>query len=356
MERKQHFEHYNSKFTWEAILRASMVGLSIGSALIFIAALVTWLVDFSGLWIMLGAFAAGFAISMPIFYFKMFRPTVESNARRIDRYGLEERLITMVEFEGDDSCMARLQRQDAAVKLAEVKAQDIRIRIPKLILILTIVAVVLGGGMTTVNLLAEAGILPSGQDFLDTIIPEPDPVYIEVTYMVYEGGTIEGDEAQVIVLGGETTPVIAVPDDGYAFDGWDDGGRRPTRSDSGVTESIVYTAIFLPLGENGQGEGDGDAAGEGDMPGDQPGDGDGEGEGQGNNPMGPPSGGAGGEYRPANQVIDGETYVGEVYDQYYDNAIAGMTENMEMSQDSKDFILKYYNVIQTSDTSKNDGE
>ena len=214
MDRKKHFEHYNSRFMWEAILKSLLVGLSVGFALNFIAALVTWFLPFNGFWIMIAALAAGVLISMPIFYFKAFRPTVQSNARRIDRYGLEERLITMVEYEKDESYLAQLQRQDAAEKLAAVDAHDIRIRVPKLIVIFATVAAVLGLAMSTVNILAEAGILPSGMDLVDEIVPEPEPVYVEVTYMVNEGGTIEGDEAQVVILGGETTPVIAVPDDG----------------------------------------------------------------------------------------------------------------------------------------------
>ena len=208
MKKQQHFQRYQSRFIREAILRASLVGLSIGFALNFIAALVTWILpDVDGLWIMIGAFAFGFIVSMPIFYFKAFRPTVESNARRIDRYGLEERLITMVEFESDDSCMAQLQRKDAAEKLAAFESKNIKMRIPRAILILFAVAFVFGGGMTTVNLLAEAGILPSGIEWVEEMIPDPDPVYVEVTYMVSEGGVIDGDEAQVELIDSDFTDV-----------------------------------------------------------------------------------------------------------------------------------------------------
>jgi len=352
----KYFEKYNSRFTWEAVFKSALVGVIIGFALNFIAAFVTWFTEFNGFWVMMGVLLVGLVVGAIIAYFKSFRPTVMSNARRIDRYGLEERLITMVELETDDSCLARLQRADAEAKLASVDAREIKFRFPKLVVIFAVVTALLGSGMSTVNILAEAGYLPDGWEFVDSVVPDPDPVYVEVTYMVYEGGTIEGDEMQVVVLGGSTTEVIAVPDDGYAFDGWDDGGRRPTRADSGVTESVVYTAIFLPLGESGEGDGDGDAEGEGDKPGDKPGK-DGQGQG-GDNQNGPPSSGAGGQYLECNQVINGETYYGEVYEEYRDNVIAGLIENVEMAGNVKDFINNYFEIIQASnpEAEAEDGE
>jgi hypothetical protein len=287
---------------------------------------------------------AGFAVAMPIFYFKKFRTTVMSNARRIDRYVLEERLVNMVEFANDDSCVAQLQRRDANEKLASVSAAEIKLRIPKWVVILFAVAFVLGAGMTTVNLLAVAGILPSGQEWFEEIIPEPEVDPFNVMYMVSEGGVIEGDEFQAIYPGERTTEVIAVADDGFAFAGWDDGSKRPTRSDGNITEDVVFTAIFLPLGDNGEGEGEGEAEGEGDQPGDKPGK---EGEGQeGNNPNNPSNKGAGGQYLPSNQVIDGETYYGSVYGEFYENIISDMAENVEMSGSIKDAIMKYFEVIQ----------
>lgn len=351
---KNYFEQYNSRFTWEAIFKSALVGVIIGFALNFVAAFATWFTAFNGFWVMMGLLLAGLVIGAVIAYFKAFRPTVVSNARRIDRYGLEERLITMVELESDESCLARLQREDAQAKLASVDAREIKFRFPKLIVIFAVITAVLGSGMSTVNILAEAGYLPSGMEFVDNVVPDPDPVYVEVTYMVYEGGTIEGDEAQVIVLGGNTTEVIAVPDDGYAFDGWDDGGRRPTRADTNVTESVVYTAIFLPLGDNGEGEGEGEGEGQGDQPGDKPGNS--KGEGQGDNPNGPPSNGAGGQYLECNQIINGETYYGSVYEEYRDEVIAGLTENVEMDGNIKDFINNYFEIIQASDPEAEDGE
>ena len=139
MNKKNYFEQYNSRFMWEAIFKSALVGAIIGFALNFVAAFITWFTEFNGFWVMMGLLVVGLVIGAVIAYFKKFRPTVMSNARRIDRYGLEERLITMVELEEDDSCLARLQREDAEAKLSSVDARDIRFRIPKLIIIFSVI-------------------------------------------------------------------------------------------------------------------------------------------------------------------------------------------------------------------------
>lgn len=343
MDRKKHFEKYYSRFMWEGIIKSTMYGLSVGLALGFISALVTWFMAFNGFWLSIGIIVVGSLVTVPIFYFKLFRPTVVSNARRIDRYGLEERLVTMVDYEEDSSCIAELQRRDAAEKLAEIEANQIKIKISKLAIILLAVAVVLGGGMTAVNGLATIGVLPGGIEFVDSITPDPEPVYIEVIYMVLDGGVIEGDEVQVIESGGRTDQVVAVPDEGYAFAFWNDGSEKPVRIDAGLEEDAVFVAVFVPLDENGEGDGDDPGSpGEADKPGKY--------DGQGSSPSGKPGSSSGpSEDMECNQVIDGETYYGSVYEEYLDGTLEDLTSNAEMPGDVKDFVSSYYKIIQSSD-------
>lgn len=342
MDRKKHFEKYYSRFMWEGIIKSTMYGLSVGLALGFVAALTTWFMAFNGFWLSIGLLVLGSLIAAPIFYFTLFRPTVMSNARRIDRYGLEERLVTMVDYENDPSCIAELQRRDAAEKLAEIEAKQIKIQISKLAIILLAVAVVLGGGMITVNGLATIGVLPGGLDFIDSVMPDPEPVYIEVVYMVLDGGVIEGDEVQVIEVGERTDQVVAVPDEGYAFAFWNDGSEKPVRIDAGLEEDTIFVAVFVPLDENGEGEGDNPGSpGEADKPGkyDNP----------GSTPSGKPGSGGPSEDMECNQVIDGETYYGSVYEEYLDGTLEELTSNAEMPGDVKDFVSDYYEIIQATD-------
>ncbi len=332
----------------ESVLRSLLAGAAVGFALGFVAAAVIWFTGTPGLWLPIALALVGTAVGAPLFWFGRFRPTEKGSARRIDRCGLEERAITMVEYEGDDSYLAQRQREDAAQKIAAMDANRVRITVPAVVTVLASVAVTLGIGMTVVTGLARAGILPNGRDFISGITPEAAPTYVEITYMVSEGGSIEGDEAQIILLGGDTSEVVAVPDEGYVFDCWDDGGKRPVRRDTDVRESAVYTAVFLPLDDDGNGDEAGDAGDNGaagDQPGDRPGDSGGE---NGQIP-GQQPGGAGGQYLECNQVIDGETYYGSIYDEYYDAVMAGLMENTEMSTDLKNFIDNYFKIIQASD-------
>lgn len=334
----------------ESLLRSVLSGAAVGAGAGFVAAAVLWITGALGIWLPCAVFVALTAAATPIFYVRVFRPTARSNARRIDRCGLEERAITMVEFEGDSSYMAQRQREDAAQKIAEMDAHSLRLTVPTVVTVLASVALVLCIGMSTVLGLARAGILPSGKDFIEGVLPEPEEVLVEVTYIASEGGALEGNEVQIILLGGETEAVVAVPDEGYAFYMWDDGSKRPTRNEKNVTEDAVYTAIFMPLGDDGVGDSDGDVEGDG-APGDRPGQ-----DGQSGQQMpGQNISGAGGQYLECNQVIDGKTYYGSIYDEYYDAIRSALMENSEMSSDTKSFIDNYFKIIEVSDPDEDDG-
>ena len=127
MNSNKHFSKYYSKLRFEAVIKALVAGLSVGFVANFIAALVTWFTPVDGLWISLGVLVGVSAIATLLFYFKRFRPNAVSNARRLDRLGLEERLVTMIEYENDESYIAAAQRADAKASLEKVDKKDIRI-------------------------------------------------------------------------------------------------------------------------------------------------------------------------------------------------------------------------------------
>ena len=69
---------------------------------------------------------------------------------------------------------------------------------------------------------------------------------VTLTYTVSTSGhgTIFGEKVQRLPKGGTGSPVTAVPEDGYLFDGWDDGSKEVARTDSGITEDKGYVASF----------------------------------------------------------------------------------------------------------------
>ena len=65
-----------------------------------------------------------------------------------------------------------------------------------------------------------------------------------LTYVAGEGGTIEGETAQSVPVGGSGTAVTAVPNEGYTFVRWSDGVTTATRTDTDINSDINVTAEF----------------------------------------------------------------------------------------------------------------
>jgi hypothetical protein len=173
MNTNKYFKKYYSKLRAEAILKSVLCGLAVGFGANFVAALATWFAPFEGLWISVGVLFAVTLIASPIFYFARFRLSDIKNARRLDRLGLEERLITMVEFDDDTSYVAQAQREDAKRALETIEKSQIKFKISKGIVAAVACLAILGTGMTTVSALSDYGFMPGGDEIVDSIIEEP---------------------------------------------------------------------------------------------------------------------------------------------------------------------------------------
>ena len=350
-ERKQgQFSRFSRRLTIEGLLKALLIVLTVGFGVAFVVSTIYWFVAKNALWLCLGIVAGVLLVGVPVVYMIFFRPTIQSNARRIDRLGLEERMITMVEYENDDSILSRLQREDAQKHLAEADEKQMKICVPRSMIISVSVAAFLGCLMTTLSTLAALGYILSGAALLDPIIPDPPVEYVYIEYIVEQGGYIEGAEFQEIIVGENGTEVIAIPEDGWVFAGWEDGGKYPSRSEVKVSQDQVLIAIFEQSGEgNGSGEGEGEGEGE-----------EGEGEGE---PQDKPSdaegksdsdepptdqtnpNAAGGKYDPANQIMNGETFYRDVYDQYADEMQEEMSSGEDVPEDVQDIVETYFEII-----------
>jgi hypothetical protein len=321
------------------------MAFSVGFISAFVSALALWIIDKGFWWLSLVALGAGVAISAPIFFFAHYRPTVVKSARRIDRYGLEERLITMVEYENDDSLMAKTQREDAVEKLSRFKAQSIRIAVSTFAVVFLIITAIVGSGMVTVSTLSAFGLLPDFSEVMEQVLPEEPEVYVSVTYEVEGGGFIEGEADQLVLLGGNAEPVEAIADEGYAFLNWDDGYKKTVRSDGGIREDIILIAIFEEVGD-GEGEGDGDAEGDQEGQSGKPGGKPGENPSSNQENDDSSSNQGGGKYEEANQIIDGETYYREVLGGYVDDIIKYLEEHGdELTDEERKIIEAYIGIV-----------
>ena len=348
MEVKKQFEKHYAKLRSEAWCHSLVISAIIGFFVGFEVASVAWFLSLNGLWLGLAALAVTVAIAMPIFYFKKYRPTAIRSARRIDRMGLEERLVTMVEYEGDSSVVANLQRQDAKQKLAELDTAAFKIKFAVGTLVTLAIAGTLGLSMMIVSGLSAFGLLPNGMALLEAITPDEPIQYVAVTYEAMDGGYIEGEFDQLIPIGSNTTQVVAVAEDGYEFQGWEDGFGKPVRYDSKITEDTIFIAVFMPLEGEPQDSEESQESEEADQekPKEEQQQDQQQQQPQEQDPNSPPSNMGGGKYEESNQVIDGETYYKEVLETFREMLQERLeTEGDQLSDEERAIIEAYLGIV-----------
>lgn len=182
----------------------------------------------------------------------------------------------------------------------------------------------LGIVYTAIDETAQATMVLDGANYEDTTYT------FEVT---------EGDEFGV--------KLMALPQKGYVFVGWSDGVTSPYREDMEATATKTVTATFekvtdLLNGEKGEGQGQGEEAGDADS-------GNSNSSGDGSDGAGMPdtgnSGGEGAKASPANQVINGKTYYGDVFEEAYREMLERMKNNNSLSEAEKKAISDYLDSI-----------
>lgn len=243
MNPKKLFQKYYGKLNREGIVKATLCGSVSGLAALFISGMLCWFFGYNGFWVLILAFVAAALPVVLLTYYKKFRPTTRSIAKRVDELGLEERLITMTELEGDPSYIAMRQREDAMKSLSTVSEDLLKIAVSVPLLVSVIVAGVCGLGGTTVYALYSTGVMKSGVEMIQDANAVPPQIYT-VEYVVEGEGEILGMTEQEVYEGEDALAVMAVPKTGYIFIGWSDGYDGAYRVDYQVGKNISVTAMF----------------------------------------------------------------------------------------------------------------
>lgn len=370
MNDEQLFQKFRKRLVAEGILKAFLLGVIVGGGVDFAVAFVTWFLSFNGLWLSLGlGLGTGVCCAVLAYFFK-FRPTDEQIARRVDALGLQERAVTMLEYKGDTSYIAGLQRSDTAHAIGKASAAGIKITVSVVAIIAACIIGALAPTMTTVTALSAYGVIDGGDDVIDDIVNR-DVVY-EVEYQVGclnpmgmltleenledAVGEIMGDFVQVVKKGESTEKVTAVEEDGYVFYGWvrmyenngeisfQEDGAEPTRCESDVNESLKYIAVFVEMQEGEDSnkdsipddqkdkDGDPDIPPEPQDPNDQ--------QNNNNSSLGglPPDNGA-------SNIIDGNTYYRSVFEDYYNKAMQYLAENGTLPEHVRKMIEAYFGIL-----------
>jgi len=356
MKNKQLFKQYRNRLAIEGVLKSTFLGLIIGLAVNFATAFVSWFFGYEGgTWLAIGLGVGTALASGVILYFAKFRPTAKSIARRVDGLGLEERIVTMMELENDESYIAMRQREDAKAKLAEVNSKQIKFNIARRAVAWTVALAVVAPAMTVIGAVVDK----SGLQLLN---PSAEGNQITICYVAEDGGWIDGEEEQILEPGEVPTAVVAEAEDGWMFVGWDDGNVEPYRWDKDATESVVYTAMYEEVEDDGDGNDKGNGNGSGDGQGGQ-GEGDGAldtpGEpkpsnGNGNSPNSYPMPGqdpnesAGGKRDPKNQVFDGKTPYQDVFPEHLEAALEQLMNGESLPDDLRNAIEQYFESLGVS--------
>lgn len=356
---KETIKKFRKRIVRGAILKSALAALIIACGVLAVSALASWIFGYKeGLWLSLGLFFGAFIAAFLLFYFLKYRPTAKDVARRIDATGLEERLITMMELEGDESYIAQLQRKDAQRALAAADHTLIKVAASVALCVAVGVSALFGVGALTVDSLYVAGVIPGG---IEAVQYQRERKQFQITYTVVKsGGKIYfweengiGEEvtAPISVAEGEDAPaVIVVSGDGYAFVGWSDGVYDPYRKETAVDRSITVRATFEKVewledlmddSENGDSNGNSnDEDGEpGDMTDAPPGN---------SNSQLPSDGhdGAGDGHSDTNkQVNDGKTFYGDEYGHAYEDAMGRLGEDSDIPGDLQGGISGYLDSI-----------
>ena len=348
---------YVKRLKKEALVKALLCALSIGFAAVLVTALVCWFTEFSGYWLFAITFGVPFGAAMPLFYFFVFYPSDKYVAKRLDQLGLKERILTMVEFEGQDSYILQRQREDAIAKLGGVNSKLIKIALSAALIAVPAVAIPTATAMTTVYALSEAEIIDSGKDLLEN--RKKDNTTFEVIYRIpedqqeygvlYSASHPEGATEITLIVGrgqdGET--VMPVASRGYVFVRWSDGVGDYTRKDTFVQGKIVVTAIFEEIDLNVGDDYEEDQEGPKKKPsdGDKPDDSERDPDDSQRDPGKPydPNGQPGGGSNGGENVFDGKTdYAGAPYQDGYETSQGELGQENGMDSMGKDIASGYF--------------
>ena len=139
MNVNEQIKKYKQKIYFNSIINSLVYGLISGLIISLVVTIILYCFKVKNIVISLSVFGLCLIIFSILAYFRYFKVTKESIARKLDSLGLDERVITMVEYQEENSELITLQRNDTIEKLQNVSTRDIKIQVKKIALILLLV-------------------------------------------------------------------------------------------------------------------------------------------------------------------------------------------------------------------------
>lgn len=361
MNIKKNFNALYKSYLKSAIFKSLIFATLVSCTVLAIVSFMFWYYDVKQIWIGLIVFAA-LELSVFTVMFLILKPTEKKFVKRLDSLGLQERVVTMYQYQNDESLMAKIQRNNAIEHINKLNKKLVKLATPVFIVVLFAIAVVSGLTTTTVAALASSDYIPSGSKTFGQIEEQfKNKTEYEVSFDVIGEGFIDGDIFQLVYEGEDCTPVMAIPEEGWVFVGWQYTNNKnilqsqkllgwgsedtePYHIESNIKKNLIVYAEFVEIGDPG--EPDPNAPNKKPFdpenqrpqkPSDNPP--------QSNNPSGSGEGSAG-HHEANNQVFNGETFYGDkVYENAYNQAQDNMDQNGGMTDGQKDAANDYFTTI-----------
>ena len=145
MKNNKNLKKYIDKIKVESIIKSILYGFILGLVFVCLLSFILYLFKTKQVLIVIILGVLITCVSSYFIYQKVFVPSINKVANRIDELGLEERIITMVENEDKDSYIYQKQREDALIKLDNVKTSEIKFKFSKYMFIVLGAVLVLSG-------------------------------------------------------------------------------------------------------------------------------------------------------------------------------------------------------------------
>ena len=329
---------YQKQLKKEALLNSALISLRWTGLALIICSIVWWCFGLGLIWLILIIAAACCVVAFSLDYIRRI-PTLKEVARRIDELGLEERVATAIELEGNESYIAKRQREDTEKALKKLNNTTLKTRVYISTIILALIAVVCAGGSTTISVLAYKGIIPT----LPQMVREKEIAAkcYKVEFTASKGGSIWGEQTQLVYEGEQALAVMAVADNKYYFTRWSDGNTNPFRIIE-PQSNIKLTAYFAAIDDY---DPDNDKDNN-PYPDDLPLPGDKEKDGNGTpNPNPNPSTDGNGRYDENNKYLDGEHNYQDDLDDAIDKAKDTANNDKNLNGGDRDIIDNYFDGI-----------
>jgi hypothetical protein len=130
MKNKELSDKYCSRFVAEGLIKSALCASTLGFALSLISAIVSLSTGTKLIWLSALLFLAADAVGIPLFYYAKFRPKTMQMANRLDKSGLQERVVTMLELADEQTTLAEMQRSDTEKQLEASNPKRVKIIIP----------------------------------------------------------------------------------------------------------------------------------------------------------------------------------------------------------------------------------